>query len=700
LSATRPAEGVGGYRPDIDGLRGLAVLGVIGFHVTPRFVPGGFAGVDVFFVISGFLITGILIAQLSDGRFSLADFYARRIRRIFPSLILVLAACSTIGWYVLVGDEFAQLQKHIAASAFFVPNIVFWREAGYFDVRSELKPLVHLWSLGIEEQFYLVWPPLLYLCWKRRLNLATVIVTIVTLSFAVNLLLVGDNAVAAFFLPQARIWELLLGALMAYGRWFGRTRVDAVVNRLVFAPGAEPDPRYVANAAAWIGLALIVVAIGGFSRGTDFPGWWFGVPGLNATASLLRLDQGMIYPGAWAAVPTLGAALVIWAGAGACVNRVLLGNRPIVFVGLISYPLYLWHWPLLSFLQITESGAPSRGLRAAAVALSFVLAWLSYRLVEQPIRRSTGRRTPLRISAMAATLAVIGGAAALGYARGTFTSRVPRFATDGPPRVTAANATAACVSRFTASGEYCQEWNPGGRVTTALLGDSHAGHFLAGLGTVLAARGEGVVHLGDSGCPPLFDIERYVEGRRYSCQNDAGALLPYVGANGQFSRVVLAFRGAYDVIGTGYGRLDNEEGISIYKIAGTQLSPAESIRQALLKTVEYFRDRRREVWVMLQVPELGFRVDECVGRPFSFGRTLRSPCAVPRAAVDTRQSAYRQIVTDVARRVPELHVFDPVGRLCDANWCYAVIDGKLLYHDSNHLNPTGSTLAVSSFDAR
>src|SRR6266566_5559543 len=205
------------YRPDVDGLRAVAVLAVLGFHLSPRFVPGGYVGVDVFFVISGFLISGIVIAQLSEGRFTFADFYARRIRRIFPSLIVVLLACLAIGWFVLVDEEFAQLLKHVAASAAFVPNIVFWRESGYFDAPAQLEPLLHLWSLGIEEQFYLVWPPLLYWCWKRGLNVLTIAALIVAVSFTINVGLIHESATAAFFLPHARMWELLLGGMLAYG---------------------------------------------------------------------------------------------------------------------------------------------------------------------------------------------------------------------------------------------------------------------------------------------------------------------------------------------------------------------------------------------------------------------------------------------------------------------------------------------------
>ena len=207
---------------------------------------------------------------------------------------------------------------------------------------------------------------------------------------------------------------------------------------------------------------------------------------------------------------------------------------------------------------------------------------------------------------------------------------------------------------------------------------------------VLARGGEGVVHFGDSGCPPLFDIERYIAGKRSTCQADYAAVLRYVGDNTQFTRVVLAFRGAADVTGTGFGRLDTEEGVATYRLAGAELSPPDAIEQALDRTIEYFRDRRKDVWLILQVPELGFRVTECIGRPFSFEKTLRSPCAVSRGDVDARQASYRRIVHAVSSRLPDVRIFDPMQTLCDAQWCYATIDGKILYEDSNHLSDAGS----------
>src|SRR5438093_2448008 len=230
------------YRPDIDGLRAVAVLAVIGFHAFPSFVPGGFVGVDVFFAISGFLISGLIFEQLANDRFSFWDFYARRIRRIVPALVVLLIAIAAIGWAVLVSDEFLALQKHIAAAATFTSNIVLWHEAGYFDAPSDFKPLLHLWSLAIEEQFYLLWPFVLWASWRRRLHLGTIITGFVVGSFALNLQALHTGApTAAFFLPQCRLWQLLGGALLAYIERFRRVEADAWLQRKFFAAPRPED---------------------------------------------------------------------------------------------------------------------------------------------------------------------------------------------------------------------------------------------------------------------------------------------------------------------------------------------------------------------------------------------------------------------------------------------------------------------------
>jgi peptidoglycan/LPS O-acetylase OafA/YrhL len=346
------------YRPDIDGLRAIAVLSVVGYHAAPSLVRGGYVGVDVFFVISGFLITSIILRERDEGTFSLIGFYERRARRLFPALIVVLAATALIGWYFLLPHEFRALGKHITAGAAYFINIALKKEAGYFDAAADEKPLLHLWSLAVEEQFYLVWP-LLLLVLRGRRQILVVLLLITIASFASNLGATARNPASAFFLPQNRIWELSSGALLAFAAVYAcaeqRMRLARFLARARLSPAAAAD---LGSAA---GLALVLGAVFGLDR--------------------------VVYPGAWALIPTLGAVLIIAAGRRSLLNRLLLSHPLMVGIGLISYSLYIWHWPLLSFRSILGLGGDWR-ITLAAVAAAVALAVVTYRYVEQPFRRA------------------------------------------------------------------------------------------------------------------------------------------------------------------------------------------------------------------------------------------------------------------------------------------------------------------------
>jgi peptidoglycan/LPS O-acetylase OafA/YrhL len=336
------------YRADIDGLRAVSILLVVGYHALPWLVPGGFIGVDIFFVISGFLITRIILTQLKAGTFSSMEFYARRIRRIFPALIVVLAVTYLTGWFVLLPDGFSLLGKSTAAGVAFVSNLFQLTQLGYFAPDATENPLLHLWSLGIEEQFYIFWPPLLWVLSgsKRRWFW---IAAIAAASFGVSLMIFFGYKEWSFYSPISRAWELLAGGMVA--------------NRYVDHPEYEQQ-RFAQrdNLLATIGI----VAIGGAAIG---------------------LNQSSLFPGIWALLPVLGAVLII-VSPNSSVNRILLSNRPMVLIGLISYPLYLWHWPLLSYLAIARHGVPNFLEIWIAVIAAFVLAGLTFRFVEIPLRRN------------------------------------------------------------------------------------------------------------------------------------------------------------------------------------------------------------------------------------------------------------------------------------------------------------------------
>ena len=359
------------YRPDIDGLRALAVTAVILFHAFPAALPGGFAGVDVFFVISGYLISGIIAGELRQGVFRAGPFYQRRVRRIFPALAAVLVATFAYGLVVLLPTELAQLGRAVAAGAAMAANLLFWSQAGYFDPASSAKPLLHLWSLGVEEQFYLVWPVFLWLVIRQGRRPVLGIALLTAVSFAGNLVLSAQQGVADFYAPFARLWELSAGAVLVL---------------------AEPLPvrfRAQADVAASAGLAAVV-------------------------AATLLLDEAMPYPGWRALLPVCGTLLLIQGGPASLVGR-QLGRRLPVAVGLISYPLYLWHWPLLSYATIIRRGHPPKPLLAVMlVAAGVGLAVLTYRFVERPFRQG------IRLRAAAIRLAVTMGGIGLAGAAVAF----------------------------------------------------------------------------------------------------------------------------------------------------------------------------------------------------------------------------------------------------------------------------------------
>ena len=371
------------YRSDIDGLRAIAVLLVLIFHAFPEALPGGFIGVDVFFVISGFLITGIITRELAFGNFSLLGFYSRRIRRIFPSLIVVLAATLALGWLLMLPAPLAQLGSDIIASAAFFANIALLLQSGYFDIESARKPLLHLWSLGIEEQFYLAWPLVLLLAVRLRLGILAVASVLGIGSFLLNVALIGSDPVATFYLPFTRAFELLAGAMLV-----------GTSSRISQASGAS-------NLRANGGIVLIAVAGVVLDNHRAFPGWWAMLP-VGGTALLLSA------PGAW-------------------LNRVVLAARMPVWIGLISYPLYLWHWPLLVFFAAIKFAPLTLLERGLVIGLCFVLAWLTVRFIEKPLRfdRSAQGRIVGKVAGLCSAMLMISVAGAIVVLGRGFDFRLP-----------------------------------------------------------------------------------------------------------------------------------------------------------------------------------------------------------------------------------------------------------------------------------
>lgn len=627
------------YRPDIDGLRAVAVLSVLLFHAFPALLPGGFIGVDIFFIISGFLIGSILLNGLRAQRFRFADFYARRVRRIFPALLLVMASCAVFGWFALFPDEYRMLGKHILGGAGFVSNFVLWNEVGYFDTAAETKPLLHLWSLAIEEQFYIFWPLALWLAFRRRWAPWKLALALCLLSFLLNVGGVQRHASATFYSPASRVWELLLGATLAYMSVY-RLGLVAGVRSLDGERLLDLSSARTRQWAAACGLLFIVLALALAAPGKHFPGWW-------------------------ALLPTLGALLLIGAGPDAWVNRHILSNRLLVWIGLISYPLYLWHWPLLSFARILEGPELGRKLRLGLLAASLLLAWLTYRLLERPLRGAAhgGRKVAVLTLAMLA-LAGFGGWL---YRHDGLPQRqaVAQSAAQMKALVLVedvANA-AACKARygFNTLYEYCLLDQVQQPPTVALLGDSHAYHIVAGLGKHYRAQGDNLWYLGTR--EPYWEVPAGDD--------------PYQLATPRMLDSALHTVSVHTVLFSTAAKLDS-------------VSEAGKARLALLRATlgRFLASGRKVIWVQ-DLPTLDFDPRTCIRRAGVTSSQTRYDCSMPRAEFDQLVKPHRDAVATVLRAWPQIEVLDAAEPLCDQQRCHVIVDGAMLYRDRHHLSYEG-----------
>ena len=451
----------------------MAIVLVVLFHAFPSVVPGGFIGVDVFFVISGFLIGGVLLDSMGEGGFTLRAFYARRIRRIFPALLPVLAVVLVFGWLTLLAAEFKALGLDVAAGAGFVANFELWGEANYFDRASQSKLLLHLWSLGIEEQFYVVWPLLLaalhfIFAGSKKSLMQAVLVAVSLASFAYCVWRsVPASQAEAFYSPLARCWELAAGTVLAI----------AVRRPLTFSPMA-------ALCSSLAGVALIAL-------------------------SAVTLWAEVVLPGAFVLPSVIGAVFVIAAGERSSFNRVVLSSKAFTTLGVISYSTYLWHWPLLSGLRILARGEPPALERAEVVLLSFLLGALSLRVIEQPIRTSKPR--VLTIVALVAAMAGLVVAGLAVYASGGVPSRYPRLIREVTDvRFQAKNEfrTGLCFADHTqTSSSFSPICLEAGRPLVFLWGDSHAAALYHGLKTLQVTQHFAIAQYTASSCAPMLGIE-------------------------------------------------------------------------------------------------------------------------------------------------------------------------------------------------
>jgi peptidoglycan/LPS O-acetylase OafA/YrhL len=657
------------YRPDIDGLRAVAVLSVVAFHAFPAWMQGGFIGVDVFFVISGFLISKILFKSIDREEFSLSDFYVRRVKRIFPALLVVLISSFVIGWFVLLGGEYKQLGKHIAGGAGFISNLILWGESGYFDSSAETKPLLHLWSLGIEEQFYIIWPLVLYFSWKIRLKFLGVIIFLAALSFFLNVKGVQSDSTAAFYSPQTRAWELLSGSLLAWlflykkdecADWF--FKVDGILVKFLFKGDVKACRIVFPNVASALGCLLL-----------GFGFWW--------------ISKSSSFPGVWAVVPVLGALLVIASGPSSWINSNILSNKFAVWFGLISFPLYLWHWPLLSFARIVESGEPDRNIRIAAVVISVVLAWLTYKIVERPFRYGGYQKS--KVTILIFSMIAVGSLGLLTYERDGFPFRlksmhdVNEMISNPLPFVDgfSCGELAPELSELKTRCKLSKDKEP----SILFVGDSHANHYRNAVWDNFS--NDSVMIINVPSCLP-FSNDDFLTGE---CEDNYYSVLEYLKRNQSVKTVVLSGYWEYLMSG-GFG----ESGEN-WRVAKEPTNEnIESFKDNAGHFISSVISAEKDVLLLKDVPNFDFNIERCFdNRPFRItsGRII-DDCSIDEAVFLTRLAPYDAVIEDLLNTFPSVDTYNPRKLFCKEGRCMAS-DGHLpYYYNSDHVNKHGASMVI------
>lgn len=640
------------YRRDIDGLRAIAVIAVVLFHFGVPGFTGGFVGVDVFFVISGFLITSIIWNQRQAGRFSFVDFWARRARRILPALFAMILAVLVLGWFLLAPKDYEELGRSVRYQVMFVSNILFMRQDGYFDAASELKPLLHTWSLAVEEQFYILFPLLLTVLSARLKHWRLALLGVLLVSFGLSVWAVAHHPEKAFFLLPMRAWELLAGALLAV----------APARTLRLTPLA-------AQSVSLIGVGMIGLAVFGYDKHTPFPG-------------------------AVALLPTLGVVALIWANGQrqTWVGR-LLGTRLMVGLGLISYSWYLWHWPVFVFANYASVEEPGWGEIGALILLSLALGYLSWRFVETPFRERRllpGRRQIL-IAASCGVLVLGLAGQSLRWTDGLPWRLSEQALQYAEAKVWPAELMDCLVDAKTPANKlFCHFGTRTAASSTLIWGDSHATALIPTVEDAAVAHDASVLVASSAGCLPVSGLEHDQTCAHFNQRVEDGMKAQPVGD------VVLVARWSLYLYGDVKGDLGHalKTASGLYDRAFAEQQLADGLR----KTLQHLRAEGHRVWLVKEAPLQAF------SPPYRLSRLamLHRPTADVGLAVAEhlkRQQFISQLFSQLSSSDPGVTVLDPASVLCDdGGLCRAELDGHSLYKDDNHLSQVGARLIAPLFE--
>lgn len=643
-----------GFRKDLNGLRALSVALVVIYHAGVMSLGGGYVGVDAFFVLSGYFMTSLILRDIASERFSFVEFYTRRARRILPALFAMVLVTSVFAYLFLMPEELKYYARSVRATALFYSNIQFSRESGYFDIGSQLKPLLHTWSLSVEEQFYVIFPILLFVVYRLRSRaVLPVLVAVTVLSFTASEFVVHSDQTGAFFGLPYRLWELMLGGLAV-------------------SIGRRPNQ--------------------------------FGCEVITAIGIILLLSSALFYtdltpvPGVASLIPCIGALFIIISGRDSRLAAVLLGNPFCQFIGKISYSVYLWHWPIIIFEPYIVSDLSPWARVALVLVLSVGFGWASWKFVEQPFRFQfvIGKKP---VAALGCYLVVAGGFVSVSEVV-IDANGLPNRLSDRAARLYAAKSDASPFFRPQCFGDpdgngltpadvdqdkVCL-LGSSGQPEFVLWGDSHAGSLASSLDAAAKRSGRTGIFVGNGGCPPFASSGLLRPDRVKRC-DDFNASVEAMIIRLNISDVVLA----------AYWR----KYLSIRDGTESQLSAKEGsvqftdVRSRLADNVMRLNDLDTKVWLMLDIPDFAQPVPERLARLATLSEQVQ--ISLPISEVNDRQGAGQNLVREVGRQA-NARIVDPTPWLCDAHVCNAVSGETVLYKDGDHLTQRGALLISKMFD--
>lgn len=647
------------YREDIDGLRAIAVLAVVFYHAGLKYFSGGYVGVDVFFVISGYLITGIIVREIQENKFTLSRFYERRIRRIFPAVFTLILFVMIASALLYDAADYSNISRSAIATTFFSSNVLFWKESGYFEDPSTLKPLLHTWSLAVEEQYYIFFPLLMLLIarfFKSRFN--TIILVLLIGSFALNIYGTYQYTSAAFYFMPMRAWELFTGSM------------------LVFTSPTTPIKTGIRNLISALGVGAILASIVLFSEETIFPGWA-------------------------AALPVFGSALVLYCGSeGETFIKKILSSSPLVFIGKISYSLYLWHWTLLVMGKYYLIREPTTVDLIYWLVITFMISTLSWRFIETPFRvgkKWTRKRIFAFGAASMALTAVISGAVYLssGFPQ-RFASPTQTESIDDPERIRWGQCITEHKKEPPTEVSLCTIGAKNGKPEFLLWGDSHSRAVAPAVNKSASASGVTGYYSSMPGCIPLLGIDRQDQFQG-SCSTYNDMLINFLEDHREIKTVILAGRWSISADGR---KFKNEEGATKRQIdvwEGRKGTNAELFDLGLNRTVEKLLEMDRQVVIISGIPEVGYNVPSSYAIASRTGRDVNVIIAPTlQEYLDRNRDANNTIFT-IEKNLPVL-VIDPAEAMCNEEICLVVVDGQSLYRDDDHLSTFGAYYISYLFD--